>query len=36
VVKEMLGHSDIRVTEGYVTTSSPTAQRAARTIGRDE
>lgn len=34
VVKEMLGHSDIRVTEGYVQTSSPQAQRAARTIGR--
>lgn len=34
VVKEMLGHSDIRITEGYVQTSSPMAQRAARTIGR--
>lgn len=34
VVKEMLGHSDIRVTEGYVTTSSPMAQRAARKVGR--
>jgi integrase len=34
VVKEMLGHSDIRVTEGYVETASPQAQRAARTIGK--
>jgi integrase len=34
VVKEMLGHSDIRVTEGYVETASPAAQRAARTIGK--
>lgn len=34
VVKEMLGHSDIRVTEGYVQSSSPMAQRAARTIGK--
>lgn len=34
VVKEMLGHSDIRVTEGYVQTASPQAQRAAKTIGR--
>lgn len=34
VVKEMLGHSDIRVTEGYVKTSSPMAQRASRRIGR--
>jgi integrase len=33
VVKEMLGHSDIRITEGYVTTSSPMAQRAARKMG---
>jgi hypothetical protein len=34
VVKEMLGHSDIRVTEGYVRTSSPMAQGASRRIGR--
>jgi integrase len=34
VVKEMLGHSDIRVTEGYIETASPQAQRAARTIGK--
>ena len=34
VVKEMLGHSDIRVTEGYVQTSSPMAQGASRRIGR--
>jgi integrase len=34
VVKEMLGHSDIRVTEGYVHTSTPMAQRASRRIGK--
>lgn len=33
IVKEMLGHSDIRVTDGYVRTSSPMAQRAARKVG---
>jgi site-specific recombinase XerD len=34
VVQELLGHSDIRVTRGYVHTSSPVAQDAAARMGR--
>ncbi len=34
VVQEMLGHSDIRVTRGYVETSSPQLRKAARDMGR--
>jgi integrase len=34
VVQEMLGHSDIRVTRGYVETSSPQSRRAAKAMGR--
>jgi len=34
VVQEMLGHSDIRVTRGYVHVSSPQAEAAAATMGR--
>jgi integrase len=34
VVKELLGHGDIRVTEGYVEVSSPQAHAAARRLGR--
>lgn len=34
VVQEMLGHSDIRVTRGYVETSSPQSRRAARDMGK--
>lgn len=34
VVQEMLGHSDIRVTRGYVETSSPQSRRAAEAMGR--
>jgi len=34
VVQEMLGHSDIRVTRGYVHVSSPLAEAAAATMGR--
>jgi integrase len=34
VVQEMLGHSDIRVTRGYVDVSSPLAQDAAARVGR--
>jgi integrase len=34
VVAARLGHSDIRVTDGYVETASPQARRAARAIGR--
>ena len=33
VVQEMLGHSDIRVTRGYVHTSSPVARDAAARMG---
>lgn len=33
VVQEMLGHSDIRVTRGYVHTSSPVARDAASRMG---
>jgi integrase len=33
VVQETLGHSDIRVTRGYVHVSSPLAQAAAAKIG---
>ena len=34
VVQQMLGHSDIRVTQGYVTVSSELAADAARRMGR--
>jgi integrase len=34
VVQEMLGHSDIRVTRGYVHVSSPLAEDAAARVGR--
>ncbi len=34
VVQEMLGHSDIRVTRGYVHTASPVARDAAARMGR--
>jgi integrase len=34
VVQEMLGHSDIRVTRGYVDVSSPLAQDAAARVGK--
>lgn len=34
VVKEILGHSDIRVTQGYVTVSTELATDAARRMGR--
>jgi integrase len=34
VVQEMLGHSDIRVTRGYVDVSSPLAEDAAERMGR--
>jgi integrase len=33
-VQEMLGHSDIRVTRGYVHVSSPLAEDAAARMGR--
>jgi len=33
VVQEMLGHSDIRVTRGYVHTASPLAREAAARMG---
>ena len=34
IVQEMLGHSDIRVTRGYVHTASPLARDAAARMGR--
>ena len=33
IVQEMLGHSDIRVTRGYVHTASPLAHDAAARMG---